>query len=120
MRDLKVDLELCNKAIPCLQDVFTEWDGKMVLGFGVPGEHIHQLSENEYSLITQACEGWPHTLERAIEAEALNRVLVEALESMIEIVGQHVHKELLVYSEFVAIDLHRELLTKAREVLGDG
>ena len=70
MRDLKADLELCNRAIPCLQNVFTEWDGKVVLGFGVPGEHVHQLSENEYSLIAQASDGWLHAIERAIEAEA--------------------------------------------------
>jgi hypothetical protein len=89
MRDLKADLELCNKATP----------GPWVFnGISVLGAHglliARTPNDADAEFIAQAREGWPHAIERALKAEELNRELVETLKNM------------------------RELLTKAKEVLG--
>jgi hypothetical protein len=125
MRDLKADLELCNKATPGLQEVLTEWDGKVVLGFGVPGEHVHQLSEVEYSLITQATEGWSHAIERAIKAETLVLELREALNKIaypVRYLQTEADKKNLSLDGRVATELANSshwLKSIAKEVLGD-
>jgi len=93
MRDLKADLELCNKAtlgprgvcgggysvfavnIPAHKDLgsrvvvaecLTENDGK-------PFRDAFKIAVEDARFITQAHEGWPHAIERAMRAETLLR-----------------------------------------------
>ena len=70
MRDLKADLEICNKATP------GPWNGEentgvepvFETGCGCCTEST--LSKEDAEFIAEAREGWPHAIERAIKAEA--------------------------------------------------
>jgi hypothetical protein len=87
-RDLKADLELCNKATP------GPWraGGSFVITFHdewiceVVGEYSTDCEDN-MRFVAQAREGWPHAIERAIKAEALARELMEALKKAHEYIG---------------------------------
>jgi len=69
MRDLKADLEICNKATP------PPWNGEentgvepvFETGCGCCTEST--LSKEDAEFIAEAREGWPHAIERAIKAE---------------------------------------------------
>ena len=70
-RDLKADLELCNRASG------ESW--KQASDTGYPYTIMDETFENvmavyctgdDAQFISQAREGWPHAIERAIEAEA--------------------------------------------------
>jgi hypothetical protein len=108
-RDLKADLELCNKATP----------GSWVFnGISVLGAHglliARTPNDADAEFIAQAREGWPHAIERAIKAEALVQELADMLGRVTP-----------CYLEGrLGIDLDsmyevNGLLKKAKEVLGD-
>jgi hypothetical protein len=108
-RDLKADLELCNKATP----------GSWVFnGISVLGAHglliARTPNDADAEFIAQAREGWPHAIERALKAEALARKLLDVLGRVIPryLVGR---LELDLDSVLEA----NGLLKKAKEVLGD-
>ena len=79
-RELEDDLKLCNKATQ------GPWEHRYTSEFSeiyannssavvaIVGHNPHDAD-----FIAQAREGWPHAIERAIEAEALARELAEVL-----------------------------------------
>ena len=87
MRDLKADLELCEKA------TWGKWRAVMnVLGLvsKVEFTHLHKGEklcgsicfveggcnhENDAVFIAEAKQGWPHAIERALKAEENNKYL---------------------------------------------
>jgi hypothetical protein len=79
-RDLKADLKFCDRAT---QGPWRhEWnpDCSEVYAPGVDTPIVlvgHDPHDAEF--IVQAREGWPHAIERAIEAEALARELMDML-----------------------------------------
>ena len=110
-RDLKADLEICRKATPrpwvkdervgCVAvypasigkiNCMDESEGKRLFykgGYQVLGEDgqfkhwdVHPQDIADAEFIAQAREGWPHAIERAIEAETLVRELVELVRIM--------------------------------------
>ena len=60
-RDLKADLEICNKATPG------------------PWRAGESFVEDNMRFVAQAREGWPHAIERALKAEALAQKLLNVL-----------------------------------------
>ncbi len=72
-RDLKADLELCNKATP------GPWEFGPIYAGTIAGELDEERHRANRELLNNFREGWPHAIERAIEAEALVRELREAL-----------------------------------------
>ncbi len=83
MRDLKADLELCNKATP----------GPWVFnGISVLGAHglliARTPNDADAEFIAQAREGWPHAIERAIKAESLARELVGVIDDLCRQINQ--------------------------------
>ena len=117
-RDLKADLKLCNKATqgpwrhewtPDCSEIYAPGVDKPIVLVG------HDPHDAE--LIVQAREGWPHAIERAIEAEALAWELVGMLERVIP--RYLVDRLELVLDELVLDSVHEAnwLLKKAKEVL---
>ena len=127
-RDLKADLELCKK----YKDNIGPWLSKD----GFPTKHLVGAA----TFLNQAREGWPHAIERAIEAEALNRDLVEALKRAheyigginsfygqgLQVYGWHLNGAPEPLDNFIdsnggceAEEFVGRVLTKAKEVLGD-
>ena len=113
MRDLKADLELCNKATPgpwicdlrvgCVAvypenigrvNCMGDSEGKRLFyrnGFQVKDENgyfkewcVKPQDVDDAEFIAQAREGWPHAIERALEAEAFARELVEAAGALVD------------------------------------
>ena len=87
-RDLKADLELCNKATP--GPWYRKKTGANFKGFSseviiadtsryATGNKVYaeakggQFPANDADFIAQAREGWPHAIERALKAETLLR-----------------------------------------------
>ena len=79
-RDLKADLELCNKATqgpwrhewtPECSEIYAPGVDKPIVLVG------HDPHDAEF--IVQAREGWPHAIERALKAEALAQKLLDVL-----------------------------------------
>jgi hypothetical protein len=117
MRDLKADLEWLRE--PSMQD------GECIDDPDILGEYIREC--NEIATIAE------HALERAIEAEALARELVEALRRYEEWeasllledgvwernAGLPVFTQELYDSWMEIQDVRNEALIKAKEVLGD-
>jgi hypothetical protein len=134
MRDLKADLELCNKATPGpwknFSDTFEptvytkELDGCrgscIARMFGLYTEHTKANAE----FVAQAREGWPHAIERAIKAETLARELARELEE-IKKRGDWLKRDctepdkVMIYAIDISI-IGNGTLAKAKEVLGDG
>lgn len=125
-RDLKADLELCNKATPGPWKVSTS--GNV---YPVDGDYKFAICCGtelvDAKFIAQAREGWPYAIRRALEAEialvalqmaftdakALNREMLKVLERM-----AYLSEEGFMIDE--ADDaLLDQVITKAREVLGD-
>lgn len=84
-RDLKADLELCNKATP----------GPWVFnGISVLGAHglliARTPNDADAEFIAQAREGWPHAIERAMRAEAEVEQLKGEIEQLLEIAFAHI------------------------------
>ena len=95
MRDLQKDLETCNNATPGPWDVFPEVcgpEGQTVFQIESGGDICdvadpYPRGENRPTsnmrFIAKAREGWPHAIERATKAEALNRELIEVLDFLL-------------------------------------
>ena len=115
-RDLKADLELCNKATPgpwragesFVITFHDEWICEVV------GEYSMDCEDN-MRFVAQAREGWPHAIERALEAEDLCRELVEALEVAFELLEDH-QPNWYLRMHFNQIN---NALGSCKEVLGD-
>ena len=80
MRDLKADLEICNKATegPWRTTVFGQitnnqndsWDRETIICDTVhESQGPYKNVRDNAKFIAQAREGWPYAIERAIEAE---------------------------------------------------
>lgn len=124
MRDLKADLELCNKATrgPWVVDssgkyphVIVDIEQRDIMGV--------YCAKPDIEFIAQAREGWPHAIERAMRAEKLACELVGMLDRCIKLEAnmlddQHTTEQL--YDEWVELQvLRNKVLAKAKEVLGD-
>jgi hypothetical protein len=82
MRDLKADLELCNKATPgpwletdkSNLEVFVEntWGEPVLYELQYDGPHT-AIKQEDMEFMIAAREGWPHAIERAMRAETLLR-----------------------------------------------
>ena len=88
MRDLKADLELCNRASG------ESW--KQASDTGYPYTIMDETFENvmavyctgdDAQFIAQAREGWPHAIERALEAEAETLKYKEAHRHVLDILN---------------------------------
>ena len=125
MRNLKVDLETCNRASKAPWRVATN---KHPTTSGNSWGWVEGTRENwcwsndnkksyaDARFIAQAREGWPHAIERAIEAEALARELVEAAGALVDDLewSDKVYASWPPYVQRVEV-----LLAKAKEVLGN-
>ena len=116
-RDLKADLELCNKATPgpweiCLGSgvsfctaVMTA-DGRYMICYCLPDWFLDEgvAPENHVpnlQFIAEAREGWPHAIERARRAEAEVERLRGELEQLLEIAFAHIPDVMLEYGYYV-------------------
>jgi hypothetical protein len=78
-RDLKADLKLCNEATPGPWEVEDGLADPMVVMGRDDSHYFYVHTEWDAQFIAQAREGWPHAIERALEAEALARKLLDVL-----------------------------------------
>ena len=133
-RDLKADLELCNKATP--GPWYRKKTGANFKGFSseviiadtsryATGNKVYaeakggQFPANDADFIAQAREGWPHAIERALKAEALARELADMLG---RVIPRYLVGRLELVLDELVLDLVHEanwLLKKAKEVLDD-
>ena len=125
LRDLKADLELCDKTTSEVWDNFSDASceyGVYVAGYDSeysihPQELVATCEKVENAnFIAQAREGWPHAIERALEAEALARELMEALGGLSYYVTTGEIDTPRFYKDF---EVYGDLLDKSKEVLGD-
>ena len=70
-RDLKADLELCNEATPGPWEAEDGLADPMVVMGRDYSHYFYVHTEWDAQFIAQAREGWPHAIERALEAESL-------------------------------------------------
>ena len=83
MRDLKADLELCNKFAKLLRDENRSLE-----------ELVSQTMQQDLSefmkstLVSHALRGWPHAIERAIKAEILVQELVGAIDELLRQINE--------------------------------
>lgn len=126
-RDLKADLELCNKATP--GPWYIKKTGANFKGFSseviiadtsryTTGNKVYaepkggQFPANDADFIAQAREGWPHAIERAIKAESLVRELVGVIDDLCRQINQFTFR--------CGLDKQMwEVYRTAKEVLGD-
>ena len=84
MRDLKADLELCNKATPGPW-VYGDTNHGYYLSMPYRGGLAMILKQHkrprvsDMRLIAESREGWPEAIERAVKAEALTQELAAVL-----------------------------------------
>lgn len=76
-RDLKADLELFNKATP------GPWEFGAIYAGTIAGELDEERHRANRELLKNFREGWPHAIERALDAEELVRELVQELENVV-------------------------------------
>lgn len=134
LRNLKADLELCDKTTSEVWDNFSDASceyGVYVAGYDSeysihPQELVATCEKVENAnFIAQAREGWPHAIERAIKAEALVRELREALNKIaypVRYLQNEADKKNLSLDGRVATELANSsywLKSIAKEVLGD-
>ena len=113
-RDLKADLELCNKATPGPWEFERPWEFGPIYAGAIADALDEERDRANRELLNNFREGWPHAIERAIKAEALARELVDVL-------GRVIPRYLVERLE-LDLDLVLEangLLKKAKGVLGD-
>jgi len=80
MRDLKADLEICNRATRGPWDIYHEFNTRQngtergIASAGIYSNNkdktVYDTNINNAEFIAQAREGWPHAILRAIKAEA--------------------------------------------------
>ena len=83
-RDLKADLELCNKATP------GPWEFGPIYAGTIAGELDEERHRANRELLNNFREGWPHAIERAIKAEAEVEQLKGEIEQLLEIAFAHI------------------------------
>ena len=92
-RDLKADLELCNRATPgpwfAMKGdadieglIVTNSAGEMVLAETWYDGPLTAITQENLDMFVQAREGWPHAIERAIKAETLVQKLIDVMETL--------------------------------------
>ena len=115
-RDLKDDLKFCDRATQGpwehrYNSEFSEiYANNSNASVAIVGHNPHDAE-----FIAQAREGWPHAIERALKAEALNRELAEALEVAFELLEDH-QPNWYLRMHFNQIN---NALGSCKEVLGD-
>jgi hypothetical protein len=116
MRDLKADRELCNKATPGPWLLESGDYPFHIVYFAYADAMAAYCARDDVEFIIQAREGWPHAIERAMEAEELNRELVEAAGALVDDLewSDKVYASWPPYVQRVEV-----LLAKAKEVLGN-
>lgn len=107
MRDLKADLEICNKATRGPW-VFDEYDVD-IWSQADPWRVANVGLHTDMEFIAAAREGWPHAIERAIKAEAEVERLKEEAHQDIEWLYKEYVLEADVNLSQDAIDLKRKL-----------
>lgn len=114
-RDLKADLKVCDRATPGPWRHECNLDCSEIYAPGVDTP-IVLVGHDPYDadFIAQAREGWPHAIERAIEAEALARELMDMLKKATPRYLEG--RPELDLSTFLSA---KWLLERAKEVLGD-
>jgi hypothetical protein len=126
-RDLKADLELFNRATP------GPWEFGPIYAGTIAGELDEERHRANRELLNNFREGWPHAIERAIEAEALARELVEVLKkheqweadfilddkawATVNGLPQFTQEVYDAWLEFQTV--RNKVLVKTKEVLGD-
>ena len=102
-RDLKADLELFNRATP------GPWEFGPIYAGTIAGELDEERHRANRELLNGFREGWPHAIERAIEAETLVRELVGVIDEFCRQINQCGFDEQMW-----------EVYRTAKEVLEDG
>ena len=126
-RDLKADLELFNRATPAPWEFGPIYDGT------IAGELDEERHRANRELLNNFREGWLHAIERALEAEAFARELVEVLKkheqweadfmlddkawATVNGLPQFTQEVYDAWLEFQTV--RNKVLVKAKEVLGD-
>ncbi len=109
-RDLKVDREICahfNKLVK---------QGAYEMGSPATRESIREILK--FALVANG--GWPHAIERALEAEALARELVAALQGVSGMLGIYTSRCRCGVCEYCNVQKRADkALAKAKEVLED-
>lgn len=87
-RDLKADLELCNRATSGPWDEIQRKNSRLYVGTKEkPVADVCNLygaeSEANLQFISKAREGWPHAIERAMESEEIAKELLKVLGPLI-------------------------------------
>lgn len=123
-RDLKADLELCNKATsgPWIEGtdlsevIIQNAEGEEVL-LAVWYDNVKWVGirEENLNLFLQAREGWPHAIERAIKAELLVRELTDTLDANVWVLHVNIETD---ESEQARRNIEYTL-NLIKEVLGD-
>jgi hypothetical protein len=113
MRDLKADLELCNKATPGPWEVFPPLcgpegqtvyqvdSGGPICDVSDPYPRGDNKPQENMMFIAQAREGWPHAIERAIKAEAEVEQLKGEIEQLLEIAFAHIPDVMRRYGYYI-------------------
>ena len=109
-RDLKADLEICNRASKAPWRVATN---KHPTTSGNSWGWVEGTRENwcwsndnkksyaDARFIAQAREGWPHAIERAIKAEAEVEQLKGEIEQLLEIAFAHIPDVMRRYGYYI-------------------
>ena len=108
-RDLKADRELCKNATQ------GPWEAgyynSVSTSQGV--KLCNVIGGDNAKFIAEAREGWPHAIERAIEAETLNRELIDVLDVVLS-------EDSIPMSKWLESKEQLKVLhAKAKEVLRD-
>ena len=109
-RDLKADLELCDKATPGPWLLENNHEHPFtILDFEYADVMATYCTNSDAEFIIQAREGWPHAIARAMKAEALAWELVGVIDELRRQINE------------CGLDGEMwDVYQKAKEVLGDG
>ena len=113
-RDLKADLELCNKATPGPWEFERPWEFGPIYAGAIADALDEERDRANRELLNNFREGWPHAIERALKAEALARELADMLGRVTPC-----YLEGRLGIDLDAVYEVNGLLKKAKEVLGD-
>jgi hypothetical protein len=119
-RDLKADLELCNKATPGPWEFERPWEFGPIYAGAIADALDEERDRANRELLNNFREGWPHAIERALKAEALARELVEALQGVSGMLDYATGECRCGVCEYCNVQKRADkALAKAKEVLGD-